>query len=258
MLNLSIYNQALFEKYKSNSQRARVLTENWFNHQMYCPCCLNNNVTSYPNNKKVYDFLCEKCSTDYQLKASNKKFTTRVLDGEFKTMTNAVNRNNAPNFFLLHYSNDDWYVKNLLVIPKFFITPSVIEQRKPLTINARRAGWTGCNILLKRIPKEGNIFAVKNEKVIEKEKVTETWRKMSFLNLNKPKARGWTADVLRCIEDLKKEEFTLQDIYKSKDYLNELYPNNKHVTDKIRQQLQILRDNKVIEFTTRGNYHLID
>lgn len=256
MLNLSIYNHALLEKYKSNSQRARVLTENWFNHQMYCPCCLNNNVISYPNNQKVYDFLCEKCKADYQLKASNKRFTTRVLDGEFATMTNAVNQNKAPNFFLLHYSNDDWYVKNLLVVPKFFITPSVIKQRKPLTINARRAGWIGCNILLKRIPEEGNIFVIKNEKVIERKEVNETWRKMSFLNLKKPKARGWTADVLRCVEDLNKKEFTLQEIYKFKDYLGELYPNNKHVLDKIRQQLQILRDNNIITFISPGKYKL--
>jgi len=257
MLNLSIYNQALFEKYKSNSQRARVLTENWFNHQMYCPCCLNNNVTSYPNNKKVYDFLCEKCSADYQLKASNKKFTTRLLDGTFNTMINAVNQNNAPNFFLLHYSNEDWQVKNLSLIPKLFITPTVIEKRNISYPKGRTNGWTGCNVLLKRIPEEGNIFVVINEKVIEKEKVNDTWRKMSFLSLKKPNARGWTADVLRCVEDLKKEEFTLQDIYKSKDYLKELYPNNKHVNDKIRQQLQILRDNNILKFTSRGNYRLI-
>lgn len=257
MLNLSIYNQALLEKYKSNSQRARVLTEKWFNSQMYCPSCLNENVTSYPNNQKVYDFLCEKCKADYQLKASNKNFTTRVLDGEFMTMTNAVNQNKAPNFFLLHYSNDDWHVKNLSVIPKFFITPTMIEKRNISYPKGRTNGWTGCNILLKRIPEEGNIFVVKNERVIEKEKVNETWRKMSFLNLKRPNARGWTADVLRCVEDLKKEEFTLQEVYKSKDYLKELYPNNKHITDKIRQQLQILRDNNILKFTSRGNYQIL-
>ncbi len=256
MLNLSIYNQTLFEKYKSNSQRARVLTENWFNHQMYCPCCLNNNVTSYPNNKKVYDFLCEKCSADYQLKASNKKFTTRVLDGEFKTMMTAVNHNIAPNFFLLHYSNEDWYVKDLSLIPKLFITPTVIEKRNICYPVGRTNGWTGCNILLTRIPDEGNIFVVRNEKIIEREMVNETWKKMSFLNLKKTNARGWTADVLRCVEDLKKEEFTLRDIYKSKAYLKELYPNNKHVTDKIRQQLQILRDNHIINFVSPGKYRL--
>ena len=255
MFNLSIYDKSILERYKSNSQRARVLTENWFNSQMYCPSCLNKSITSYPNNKKVYDFLCDKCKADYQLKASNKKFKTRVLDGEFNTMMNAVNRDNAPNFFLLHYS-DDWYVKDLSVIPKIFITPSIIEKRTPLTIKARRAGWTGCNILLKRIPEEGNIFVIRNEKIMEREDVNKTWRKMSFLNLKKPKARGWTADVLRCVEDLNKKEFILQDVYEFKDYLGELYPNNKHILDKIRQQLQILRDNQIITFVSPGKYEL--
>lgn len=257
MLNLSIYNQALFERYNSNSQRARVLTEKWFNSQMYCPSCLNRNITSYPNNKKVYDFLCDNCKADYQLKASNKHFTTRVLDGEFKTMTNAVNQNKAPHFFLLHYSKEDWYVKNLSIIPKHFITPTVIEKRNISYPKGRTNGWTGCNILLKRIPEEGNIFVVRNEKIIERKIVNDTWRKMSFLNLKKPTARGWTADVLRCVEDLNQQEFTLQEIYKFKDYLGELHPNNKHILDKIRQQLQILRDNKILQFTSRGNYKRI-
>lgn len=256
-MDLNIYQKKVFNNYKSNSQRVRVLTENWFNSQMYCPSCLNNSVTSYPNNKKVYDFLCDKCKTDYQLKASSKKFTNRVLDGEFNTMVRAVSYNKAPNFFLLHYSPEEWIVKDLLVVPKFFITPSVIEKRKPLTSTARRAGWVGCNILLKRIPEEGNISIVKNEKVIDKAKVNKTWRKMSFLNLKKPKARGWTADVLRCVEDLNKKEFVLQEIYKCKGYLSELHPNNKHVKDKIRQQLQVLRDNKLLEFISPGEYRLL-
>lgn len=140
-MNLNMYQKEVFNNYKSNSQRTRVLTEDWFNTQMYCPHCLNNSVTSYPHNKKVYDFFCERCKTDYQLKASNKKFTNRISDGEFKTMMGAVNKNKAPNFFLLNYSTDDWFVKNLSVVPKLFINPTIIEKRNPLSINARRAGW---------------------------------------------------------------------------------------------------------------------
>lgn len=255
-MNLNMYQKDVFDNYKSNSQRARVLTENWFNTQMYCPHCLNKSITSYPNNKKAYDFLCERCNTDYQLKASSKRFTNRVLDGEFNTMMKVVTNNNAPNFFLLNYLPDDWFVKNLSVVPKLFINPTVIEKRKPLSLNARRAGWVGCNVLLKRIPDEGNIFVVKNGIVLEKEKVNKTWKKMTFLELKKSKTRGWTADVLRCVEDLSKEKFTIQDVYKFEGYLSELYPNNKHIRDKIRQQLQILRDNRILEFVSPGVYEL--
>ena len=32
------------------------------------------------------------------------------------------------------------------------------------------------------------------------------------------------------------------------------HPENKHVKDKIRQQLQVLRDKGMIEFVSRGHY----
>ena len=32
------------KNYKSNSQKARVLTENWVNENMYCPRCGNFNL----------------------------------------------------------------------------------------------------------------------------------------------------------------------------------------------------------------------
>jgi len=32
------------------------------------------------------------------------------------------------------------------------------------------------------------------------------------------------------------------------------YPNNNFIKDKIRQQLQLLRDKGILEFTSRGNY----
>jgi hypothetical protein len=38
----------------------------------------------------------------------------------------------------------------------------VIEKRKPLAPTARRAGWTGCNILLRDIPEAGKIFVVRD------------------------------------------------------------------------------------------------
>jgi len=45
----------------------------------------------------------------------------------------------------------DFEVSNFLVVPKYFFVPGVIEKRKPLSATARRAGWIGCNIVLKSI-----------------------------------------------------------------------------------------------------------
>jgi type II restriction enzyme len=256
MTNLSLYDQEVLMRYKSNSQRARILSENWFSSEMYCPSCLNENITRCPNNEKVKDFFCEKCNSEFQLKASNKKFSKRIVDGEFSTMMHFISKNKSPNFFLMHYSNNDWFIKNLFVIPKFFISPSIIEKRNPLKETARRSGWTGCNILINNIPEDGKISVISQEKIIDKKIVNKQWRKMFFLNNKNPFSRGWTTDVLKCIGDLSKEQFTLEDLYKFKDYLKEIYPNNSHVEAKIRQQLQILRDNNIIEFIDRGKYRL--
>jgi type II restriction enzyme len=47
---------------------------------------------------------------------------------------------------------------------------------------------------------------------------------------------------MKCIESLHKNEFTLQEIYDFESALKQKYPNNNFIKDKIRQQLQLLRD----------------
>jgi len=178
------------------------------------------------------------------------------LDGEFNTMMNFIKSNKSPNLFLMQYSNQDWFVKNLFLIPKFFITSSIIEKRNPLSKNARRSGWTGCNFLIDNIPKEGKIAIIKDEKIIERESVNEKWSKVIFLNKEEASLRGWTSDVLKCIDKIQKEVFVIKDIYKFKNYLQKLHPNNKYIEAKIRQQLQILRNNNIIEFTSKGVYKI--
>ena len=82
-MQLDLYKNEVFGQYKSNSQIARVLSENWFNSEMYCPCCLNKNIHNYPNNQKAVDFFCLNCNNEFQSKCFNKKFSKKVLDGEF-------------------------------------------------------------------------------------------------------------------------------------------------------------------------------
>ena len=257
MMNLSLYREDVFTHYKSNSQIARVLSEAWCSSEMYCPSCLNDRIDKLPDNTKVSDFVCEDCKNEFQLKSSSKKLGRKIVDGEFNTMIRFINSNSIPNLFLMRYSKDDWFVKKMLMVPKFFISHSIIEKRNPLSSTARRAGWTGCNILLDRIPEDGRIAIIKNEKVIEKSKVHKIWERMRFLNKKRPHLRGWMADVLKIIEDLNKEDFNIQDLYRNKEYLCELHPDNRHVEAKIRQQLQYLRDNGIVRFVSPGRYKLL-
>jgi type II restriction enzyme len=59
------------------------------------------------------------------------------------------------------------------------------------------------------------------------------------------------------VRELDKKEFTLQEMYDFVPRLEGLHPGNKHVPDKIRQQLQVLRDNGILEFGSPGKYRLL-
>ena len=55
---------------------------------------------------------------------------------------------------------------------------------------------------------------------------------------------------------MKKQNFTLQELYTFVPYLKTKYPNNNFIEDKIRQQLQVLRDKKYLTFESRGKYKI--
>jgi len=122
-----------------------------------------------------------------------------------------------------------------------------------LSCNARRANWIGSNILINHIPNSGKIYYVKNKKEFDKDIVLEKWGKTLFL-IEQDKLKGWTLDVMRCLDEIDKEEFDIDDVYKFEKYLQQKHPNNKHIKDKIRQQLQYLRDKGYIEFIQKGKY----
>lgn len=76
--------------------------------------------------------------------------------------------------------------------------------------------------------------------------------------MKKSISKGWLQDVSDCINDIPESTFTLDDIYKYEEHLHELHPNNNYIKDKIRQQLQKLRDMGKIEFlNNNGTYKKI-
>ena len=68
------------------------------------------------------------------------------------------------------------------MVPKYFFSPEIIEKRKPLSDTARRAGWVGCNIVLKQIPQEGRIFIVKNEIEIPQKEIISKVKRTDLLS----------------------------------------------------------------------------
>ncbi|HED06244.1 MAG TPA: restriction endonuclease [Ignavibacteria bacterium] len=253
-----IFNTYKATNYSSNSQIARVLTEDWVKTNSYCPNCGENHLTEFKNNKPVADFYCTSCSEQFQLKSKNGiKVGNKIVDGAYSTMIDRINSDESPNFFFLTYDKMKWEVNNFLIIPKHYFISDIIEKRKPLSPNAHRAGWIGCNIDLTRVPESGRIFLVKNSEIIPKEKVHSKWKGTEFLKSKKGDSKGWVLDIMNCIDAINQDTFSLKEIYSFENQLKEKYPNNNFIKDKIRQQLQLLRDKGLIEFKTRGTYRKI-
>jgi len=85
----------------------------------------------------------------------------------------------------------------------------------------------------------------------------KNWQKTLFLReTKKADLKGWILDVMNCVDSLNKKEFTLDEIYKFENILSEKHLENRHIKDKIRQQLQFLRDKGYLEFVKAGKYRI--
>jgi type II restriction enzyme len=254
-MNLN-FNTKLAEGYQSNSQIARILTENWVLKNSYCPSCGNSNLNEFENNRPVADFYCKNCSEEFELKSKSGKLSNTITDGAYASMIERIHSANNPNFFFLTYSKD-WCVRDFLIIPKQFFTEEIIIKRPPLADTARRAGWIGCNIDISKVAESGKVFLIKNSEIINQEIVNQSFNKTLFLRDKSTDAKGWILDIMKCIDEIKTDVFSLDEIYRFEEKLKIKYPNNNFIKDKIRQQLQVLRDKGMIDFMSRGKYKKI-
>ena len=251
------FDTSLMQGFKSASQIARVLTEDWLARNMYCPVCGEVAIKRAEHNAPVKDCVCDSCKAQYELKSKKSKaikYVSKVIDGEFQCMIDRITSLDNPSFFFMHY--DAYEVNNLIIVPNCFFIPEVIEKRKPLSQGARRKGWEGCNILLKQIPEFAKIPIIKNGVSLDPKNVCKEYNRVYSLQTNTIESRGWLFDVLNCVERLD-STFTLKQMY---EFVNELkikHTSNNNIEAKIRQQLQFLRDKGFIEFTSRGNYRKI-
>lgn len=253
MMNLS-FDTTVAQGYKSPSQIARRLTESWVERQLFCPRCGAPVLHKFPNNAAAADFFCSECQSQFELKSHNGKFGTRVVDGTYAALLQRIQAKDSPDFLLMEYSLQTMRVESLCIVPKFFLTPEMIERRAPLPPSARRQGWVGSNILLRKIPLQGRIGIVSEGQVCPKEAVLAHVRQADRLYVQRLSSRGWLLDVLQCVNAIPTPTFTLSEMYAFEEALALKHPENTHIRDKIRQQLQVLRDRGVLRFVSPGRY----
>ncbi len=238
--------------YKSKSQIARVMTETWTGENIFCPNC-GNYISEYENNRPVADFYCWNCNEEFELKSKKSKSLWNIIpDWAYGKMIERLESATNPSFFFLTYTPNR-EVSNFLVIPKHFIQPKNII--KAPRILKDRWEYIMCNISLMWIPESGKIFYIKNGEYKSEKNILDTWKKTIFLQDTKNiQTKGWLLDIMNCIDSIKDDNFTLDDMYGFAPQLQILHPENNFVHDKIRQQLQILRDKWYIEFVSRWKY----
>lgn len=247
-------NDKLVSTYHSGSQKARVLTESWIGDNLFCPRCGNAHIRHFVNNRPAADFYCPVCNNQYELKSKQGSLGSKVADGAYDTLIARITSNENPDFFFMSYSIREMCVTDLVMIPKYFFVPGIIEKRKPLPPTARRAGWTGCNIVIGQIPDQGKIAIIRHGIEENRKSVFERVAFSQNLSTDNLHARGWLMDILKCVNSIPTDEFSLSDMYQFERCLFEKHPENNNVRPKIRQQLQLLRDKGIIEFLGQGRY----
>lgn len=243
----------LVSSYRSGSQIARILSEEWCGRELYCPACPSNRLSATRANCPAIDFICPNCSQNFQLKSRKTWGGRKVPDAGYNAMLQAIRSDKTPNLLIMQYSSD-WFVRNLMLIPRVFFTENVIEKRRPLSTRAQRAGWIGCNILLDRIADDGKIALISAGVPIGEDRVRQEFSRIRALAELPPVQRGWTVEVLGMLRRLGKTEFRLKDVYHFEPELRMAHPRNQNIQAKVRQQMQVLRDLGIVQFVGRGSY----
>lgn len=246
--------------YHSPAQIARRVTEHWASTNLFCPACPSDSLTPSATNTAVVDYQCPQCGRRYQLKGKSSPFGLAVANSAYAKKRDAIESGVVPHYAFLHYSRITWSVRDLFIVPGYFISSSVIVERAALGSHARRAGWIGSNILLGKLPPDARVDVITDGTPREPQNVRRDWSRYQFLE--KDAAGGWGGDILACLNELRPPgtppEFTLQEYYdRFTERLSGIHPDNRNVQPKIRQQLQFLRDGGVLEFLGRGRYRLL-
>jgi type II restriction enzyme len=241
-------------RYHSHSQISKTLSETWVGREAYCLNCGSGSLGHTPENTKALDFRCSDCREPYELKASRRPFGNRVLDGAYRTFVEAISSHDNPNLLLLNYDLQNLTVSGFRAISRHALSRLSIIPRRPLGPTARRAGWQGCSIDLTGLPPAALVSIVESGVPRDRKLVLSEWNSLSFIARGSATSRDWLPDIMSCIKRIDSEDFSLAEVYSFDRELGLMHPKNLNVRPKIRQQLQILVAQGLLERTRPGLY----
>lgn len=201
-----------------------MLSETWMNNEMYCPACGYDSLKNFPNNSRLADFLCVRCSEIYELKSKGSPIGRSILDGAYYAALERIASNTNPNLFVLHYEQN--IVEDLTLILKHFFTPDILKIRRALSSKARRAGYIGSVIMYSNIPEQGKIAVISSHTELDRNTVLTKYAAASKLRVDNINLRGWLMDIVRCVDKIAHEIFSLKDLYKFEEELSIRHPDN--------------------------------
>jgi len=136
--------------WKTESRIYGEACEFWIAEHYGCPVCSEGELKKLTANEKSVDHQCSSCDELFQAKAHKKSFEKRdgsvgFIGAEYATTVASLEKEKKWNLILVEYDKDSEEVKRVGTVLKENITKDNVIPRKPLSENARRAGWQGCN-----------------------------------------------------------------------------------------------------------------
>ena len=180
----------------------------------------NSSIKSYPSlHAKIYIFDDEK----FVISSSNLTFGGLVKNYEYGI-----------------FSNDKDFSQN--VVHDF---NQIFDNEKTFEVNSENISQAKQIIEIAQKNLEIDL------KIIEKEK---NYLNFIWTNSITNSLKGWKKEIFIVLNLDKNQFFDLEEIYFYENYFKKIYPENKFIKDKIRQSLQYLRNDGLIEFVADGKY----
>lgn len=140
--------------WKSNSRIIGRAAELYSCEKIKCLRCNQINWLECVINQKSTDQICKNCGKKYQIKCKNtfekaydnikkySKFTT--IGGEYNSTLKSIT--DKIDYIIILYENVNYNILDIIHVKSDDITCKNIIPRKPLSSNAKRAGWQGCKL----------------------------------------------------------------------------------------------------------------